>query len=223
MKEFIQTLKNIWSLKELRDKIILTLTLVLVYRFASYVSLPAINMAEVGNLLQHYKNQGGNQQGAGLLGLLSSFTGGAFSRASIMALGIMPYISASIIVQLMGMAIPYLQKLQKDGESGRNTLNQITRWLTIGVCLVQAPSYLTSVTQYFLPYSQFQSAYYIDPASIMFWLPSIVILVAGSVFAMWLGEKITDKGIGNGISILIMVGILASSYSFLPRSAYTEW
>ena len=218
MKEFIQTLKNIWSLKELRDKIILTLSLVLVYRFASYVSLPAINMAEVGNLLQHYQKQGGNQQGAGLLGLLSSFTGGAFSRASIMALGIMPYISASIIVQLMGMAIPYLQKLQKDGESGRNTLNQITRWLTIGVCLVQAPSYLTSVTQFFLPYSQFQSAYYIDPSSVMFWLPSIVILVAGSVFAMWLGEKITDKGIGNGISILIMVGILAD----LPTAFYQE-
>lgn len=218
MKEFIQTLKNIWSLKELRDKIVLTLLLVLVYRFASYVSLPAINTAEVGNLLQHYKNQGGNQQGAGLLGLLSSFTGGAFSRASIMALGIMPYISASIIVQLMGMAIPYLQKLQKDGESGRNTLNQITRWLTIAVCLVQAPSYLTSVTQFFLPYSQFATAYYIDPNSVMFWLPSIIILVAGSVFAMWLGEKITDKGIGNGISILIMVGILAD----LPTAFYQE-
>ncbi|MBV6879172.1 preprotein translocase subunit SecY [Epilithonimonas ginsengisoli] len=218
MKEFIQTLKNIWSLKELRDKILLTLSLVLVYRFASYVSLPAINTAEVGNLLQHYQNQGGNQQGAGLLGLLSSFTGGAFSRASIMALGIMPYISASIIVQLMGMAIPYLQKLQKDGESGRNTLNQITRWLTIGVCLVQAPSYLTSVTQFFLPYSQFATAYYIDPNSVMFWLPSIIILVAGSVFAMWLGEKITDKGIGNGISILIMVGILAD----LPTAFYQE-
>ena len=126
-----------------------------------------------------------------------------------MALGIMPYISASIIVQLMGMAIPYLQKLQKDGESGRKTLNQITRWLTIAVCLVQAPSYLGSITGLFLPYTQFSSAYYIDPNSIMFWLPSIVILVTGSVFAMWLGEKITDKGIGNGISILIMVGILA--------------
>ena len=127
MKEFIQTLKNIWSLKELREKILFTLGLILVYRFASYISLPAINMAEVGNLLEHYQNQGGNKQGAGLLGLLSSFTGGAFSRASIMALGIMPYISASIIVQLMGMAIPYLQKLQKDGESGRNTLNQRNR------------------------------------------------------------------------------------------------
>lgn len=209
MKGFIQTLKNIWSLKELREKILFTLGIILVYRFSTFISLPAINLAEVGDLLEHYKSQGGNKQGAGLLGLLSSFTGGAFSNASVMALGIMPYISASIIVQLMGMAIPYLQKLQKDGESGRNTLNQITRWLTIAVCLVQAPSYLTAITQSFLPYSQFASAYYIDPASFMFWFPSIVLLVAGSVFAMWLGEKITDKGIGNGISILIMVGILA--------------
>lgn len=219
MKEFIQTLKNIWSLKELRDKILLTLSLILVYRFASFISLPAINMAEVGDLLDKYQSQGGSKQGAGLLGLLSSFTGGAFSRASVMALGIMPYISASIIVQLMGMAIPYLKKLQNDGESGRNTLNQITRWLTIGVCLVQAPSYLTSITKVFLPYQQFQSAYFVDPNSVMFWLPSIVILVAGSVFAMWLGEKITDKGIGNGISILIMVGILAR----LPESFIQEF
>ncbi len=219
MKGFIQTLKNIWSLEELREKILFTLGLILVYRFASYISLPAINMTEVGNLLQVYQNQGGSNQGAGLLGLLSSFTGGAFSRASIMALGIMPYISASIIVQLMGMAIPYLQKLQKDGQSGRNTLNQITRWLTIAVCLVQAPSYLTSITQMFLPYAQFQSAYYVEPSSVMFWLPSIVILVAGSIFAMWLGEKITDRGIGNGISILIMIGILAD----LPSSFIQEF
>ncbi|QFG52321.1 preprotein translocase subunit SecY [Chryseobacterium sp.] len=219
MKGFIQTLKNIWSLKELRDKILFTLGMVLVYRFATFISLPAINLSEVGNLLDHYKSQGGNNQGAGLLGLLSSFTGGAFANASVMALGIMPYISASIIVQLMGMAIPYLQKLQKDGESGRNTLNQITRWLTIAVCLVQAPSYLTSITQMFLPYSQFSAAYYIHPESVMFWLPSIVILVAGSVFAMWLGEKITDKGIGNGISILIMVGILAG----LPQAFVQEY
>lgn len=219
MKGFIQTLQNIWSLKELRDKILFTLGMILVYRFATFISLPAINLSEVGDLLEHYKEQGGNKQGAGLLGLLSSFTGGAFSQASIMALGIMPYISASIIVQLMGMAIPYLQKLQKDGESGRNTLNQITRWLTIAVCLVQAPSYLTSITQVFLPYEQFSQAYYVEPTSIMFWLPSIVILVAGSVFAMWLGEKITDKGIGNGISILIMIGILAG----LPQAFVQEF
>lgn len=209
MKEFIQTLKNIWSLKELRDKILFTLGIILVYRFATFISLPAINLAEVGNLLELYKDQGGNKQGAGLLGLLSSFTGGAFSHASVMALGIMPYISASIIVQLMGMAIPYLQKLQKDGESGRNTLNQITRWLTVVVCLVQAPTYLATVTEVFMPHNSFSSAYYIEPTSMWFWLPSIFLLVAGAVFSMWLGEKITDKGIGNGISILIMVGILS--------------
>lgn len=208
-KGFIQTLKNIWSLDELREKIILTVSLVLVYRFASYISLPAINLDEVGNLLQHYQNQGGNQQGAGLLGLLSSFTGGAFSRASVLALGIMPYISASIIVQLMGMLIPYFQKLQKDGESGRNTLNQITRLLTILVCLVQAPFYLGTITAEILPPTQFGTVYNVDPNSLMFWIPSIVILVTGSLFAMWLGERITDRGIGNGISILIMVGILA--------------
>ncbi|QOR72947.1 protein translocase subunit secY/sec61 alpha [Cruoricaptor ignavus] len=209
MKEFIQTLKNIWSVNELREKILFTLGMILVYRFATHISLPAINLAEVGNLLDHYRKQGGNNQGAGLLGLLSSFTGGAFANASILALGIMPYISASIIVQLMGMAIPYLQKLQKDGESGRNTLNQITRWLTIGVCLVQAPFYLGTITGVFLPYEQFRTAYFVEPGSIWFWLPSVVLLVAGAVFAMWLGEKITDKGIGNGISILIMVGILS--------------
>jgi len=219
MKGVIQTLKNIWSLEELRTKMIYALSLLLVYRFASYISLPAINMAEVGNLLEVYQSQGGNQQASGLLGLLSSFTGGAFSRASIMALGIMPYISASIIIQLMGMAIPYLQKLQKDGESGRKTLNQITRWLTIAVCLVQAPSYLASITGVFLPYSQFSAAYYVDPNTIMFWLPSIVILVTGSIFAMWLGEKITDKGVGNGISILIMIGIIAD----LPMAFVREY
>lgn len=208
-KGFIQTLKNIWSLKELREKILLTLSLVLVYRFASYISLPAINLDEVGNLLQHYQNQGGNQQGAGLMGLLSSFTGGAFSRVSILALGVMPYISASIIVQLMGMLVPYFQKLQKDGESGRNVLNQITRWLTIAVCLVQATFYLGTITTEILPPSQFGTAYNVDPNSVMFWLPSMVILVTGSLFCMWLGERITDRGIGNGISILIMVGILA--------------
>lgn len=209
MKEFIQTLKNIWKLEELRNKILFTLGIILVYRFATFISLPAINLVEAGNLLDLYKEQGGNKQGAGLLGLLSSFTGGAFSHASVMALGIMPYISASIIVQLMGMAIPYLQKLQKDGESGRNTLNQITRWLTIAVCLFQAPTYLASIRGYFLPYERFQSAYYVEPTSLWFWLPSVVLLVAGAMFAMWLGEKITDKGIGNGISILISVGILS--------------
>lgn len=218
-KGFIQTFKDIWLLEELRKKILLTVSFILVYRFASYISLPAINLDEVGNLLQHYQNHNGNEQGASLLGLLSSFTGGAFSRASVLALGIMPYISASIIVQLMGMLLPYFQRLQKDGESGRNTLNQITRWLTVGICLLQAPFYLGVITSEFLPYSQFSTAYYLEPTSIMFWLPSIVILITGSLFCMWLGEKITDVGIGNGISILIMVGILAD----LPMSFVDEF
>lgn len=210
MKAFIQTLKNIWSIKELREKLIFTFALILVYRFGTHVPLPSINMVEVDNILDIYKNNGGNQQATGLLGLLSSFTGGAFSKASIFALGIMPYISASIVVQLMGLAIPYIQKLQKEGESGRKTVNQITRWLTIIICLIQAPAYLTSITQVFLPYEQFRSAYLVDPHSVMlFWIPSIIILISGTIFAMWMGEKITDKGIGNGISILIMVGILA--------------
>ncbi|MGM5631366.1 preprotein translocase subunit SecY [Apibacter raozihei] len=210
MKGFIQTIKNIWSIKELRDKLIFTFTLILVYRFGTHVPLPAINMVEVDNILEIYKQNGGNQQATGLLGLLSSFTGGAFSKASIFALGIMPYISASIVVQLMGLAIPYIQKLQKEGESGRKTVNQITRWLTILICLIQAPAYLTSITQVFLPVEQFRSAYLVDPNSVfLFWVPSIIILISGTIFAMWMGEKITDKGIGNGISILIMVGILA--------------
>lgn len=210
MKGFIKTLQNIWSIKELRDKLVYTFALILVYRFGTHVPLPAINIAEVDNILEHYSQSGGNQQASGLLGLLSSFTGGAFSRASIFALGIMPYITASIVVQLMGLAVPYIQKLQKEGESGRKTVNQITRWLTIGICLVQAPAYLVSITQYFLPQDSFRSAYMVDPNNVMlFWVPSIVILVAGTIFAMWMGEKITDKGIGNGISILIMVGILA--------------
>ncbi|TWP27822.1 preprotein translocase subunit SecY [Apibacter muscae] len=210
MKGFIQTLKNIWSIKELRDKIVFTFLLILVYRLGTHVTLPAINMVEVGNVLKAYEENGGNKQATGLLTLLSSFTGGAFSKASILALGIMPYISASIVVQLMGLAIPYIQKLQKEGESGRKTVNQITRWLTILICLIQAPAYLTSITQVFLPVDSFRSAYLVDPNNILlFWIPSIFILISGTIFAMWMGEKITDKGIGNGISILIMVGILA--------------
>ena len=140
--------------------------------------------------------------GGGILGLLDMFTGGAFARASVVALGIMPYISASIVVQLMGIAVPYLQKLQKDGESGRKKINQITRWLTIAITMVQGPAYITNIYQ-LIP----SSAFFISGS--MFWLTSMVILTAGTIFAMWLGEKITDKGIGNGISLLIMIGIIA--------------
>ena len=220
MKSFFNKIENIWKIKELRDKLLFTITLVLIYRLGSYVPLPAIDINEVGNILDAYAKSGSNQQGQGLLGLLSSFTGGAFSRASILALGVMPYITASIVVQLMTLTIPYLQKLQNDGESGRKRITQITRWLTIGICLFQAPAYLASITQLFLPVASFSNAYLVDPNNFwLFWLPSVFILVTGTVFTMWIGEKITDKGIGNGVSIIIMVGILAN----LPKSIINEF
>jgi len=167
-----------------------------VYRFMAQVTLPGIDPQQLTDL--------GNKTSDGLLGLLSAFTGGAFSRASIMALGIMPYISASIVVQLMGIAVPYLQKLQKDGESGRNKINQITRWLTIGITFVQGGAYLTSLPTLGIP----AEAYLLGQGG-MFWISSMILLTAGTVFAMWLGERITEKGIGNGISLLIMIGIIA--------------
>lgn len=205
MKGFIQTFKNIWSIKELREKLIITFTFLIIYRFGSYIPLPGIDINEVNRLLAQQADQ---QQG--LLGLLNSFTGGSFNRASILALGIMPYISASIVVQLMGLAVPYLQKLQKDGDSGRKRITQITRWLTIAICVVQAPAYLTLLQTQLLPYNGgFHSAYLLDPGTFWFIFPSTIILVTGTIFTMWMGEKITDRGIGNGISILIMVGILA--------------
>ncbi|MCB9202087.1 MAG: preprotein translocase subunit SecY [Flavobacteriales bacterium] len=220
MSGLVKTLKNIWSITELKDKLILTFSLVIVYRLGSFISLPSIDLVSVGNILEAYQKNGGSNQAAGLLGLLSSFTGGALSRASILALGIMPYISASIIVQLMGLAIPYIKKLQSDGESGRKTINQITRWLTIAICLFQSVFYLTQLTTTLLPIDQFASAYSVNPVEnpLLFYIPSVIILTAGTVFSMWLGEKITDKGIGNGISILIMVGILAD----LPSAFVTE-
>ena len=201
MKKFIDTLKNIWKISELKDRIILTLGLLLVYRFGAQVVLPGIDASKLGVL-------GDNTQ-QGLLGLLNASTGGAFANASVFALGIMPYISASIVVQLMGIAIPYLQKLQKEGESGRRKINQITRWLTIAICLVQAPGYLVSLPALGIP----QDAFLLGMGG-LFYFSSIIILVTGCIFAMWLGEKITDKGIGNGISLLIMVGIIAT----LPQS-----
>ena len=196
MKKFIQTIKDIWSIDELKTKILLTLGLMAVYRFMAQVTLPGIDPQQLTAL--------GAKTSDGLLGLLSAFTGGAFSRASIMALGIMPYISASIVVQLMGIAVPYLQKLQKDGESGRNKINQITRWLTIGITIVQGGAYLTSLPSLGIP----AEAYLLGQGG-MFWISSMILLTAGTVFAMWLGERITEKGIGNGISLLIMIGIIA--------------
>ena len=196
MKKFIQTIKDIWSIEELRNKILLTLGFMAIYRLAAQVPLPGIDITVAQAALKSQTS------GGGILGLLDMFTGGAFAQASIVALGIMPYISASIVVQLMGIAVPYLQKLQKDGESGRKKINQITRWLTIGITMVQGPAYITNIYQ-LIP----SEAFYISGS--MFWLSSMVILTAGTIFAMWLGEKITDKGIGNGISLLIMIGIIA--------------
>jgi len=206
MKKFIETISNIWKIDELRQRIILTLGLLLVYRFGAQVVLPGIDTTQLAEL--------STQTESGILGILNAFTGGAFANASVFALGIMPYISASIVVQLMGIAIPYLQKLQKEGESGRKTINQITRWLTIGICIVQAPAYLYGLGALGVPDSAFVLGKGLD-----FIVPAVIILVTGCVFAMWLGEKITDKGIGNGISLLIMVGIIAT----LPQAFAQEF
>jgi preprotein translocase subunit SecY len=195
--KFIETLKNVWKIEELRNRIILTLGMLLVYRFGAQVVLPGID----ADMLAQFA---GKFDSGGIGGLLNAFTGGAFANASVFALGIMPYISASIVVQLMQIAVPYLQKLQKEGESGRKKINQITRWLTIGICLVQAPSYLAGLPAMGVPAEAF-----VMGQSLMFYVSSVIILVTGTIFAMWLGEKITDKGIGNGISLLIMVGIIA--------------
>ncbi|MEQ3666080.1 preprotein translocase subunit SecY [Olleya sp.] len=206
--KFIETLKNVWKIEELRNRILVTLGLLLVYRFGAQVVLPGIDATQLESL------QTGTSEG--IFGILNAFTGGAFANASVFALGIMPYISASIVVQLMGIAIPYLQKLQKEGASGQKKITQITRWLTIAICLVQAPGYLASLQPMFgIP----NSAFLLGQGG-MFYFSSIVILVTGCIFAMWLGEKITDKGIGNGISLLIMVGIIATlPKSFLQNAA----
>jgi len=208
MKKFIDTVKAIWSIEELRKKIIFTLGLIIVYRFGAQVSLPGIDPTQLENLQQQTSSNT-------LLDLLNQFTGGAFSKASIFALGIMPYISASIVVQLMGIAVPYLQKLQKAGESGRKKITQITRWLTIAVTLIQGPSYVYNL------YNQLPRSAFLIDQTWLFVTISVIVLSTGTVFAMWLGEKITDKGIGNGISLLIMVGIIATFPSaFLQEFAY---
>jgi preprotein translocase subunit SecY len=201
MKRFIQTLKNIWSIEDLRKRILYTLGLVLVYRIGSYVVLPGVDPSQLGALQK--------QGSEGLLGLLNMFSGGAFSNASIFALGIMPYITASIVIQLFVMVVPYFQKLQRDGESGRRKMNQITRILTVVITGFQAPAYITNMM-----YQLQGSATALHPfdgtgPSTFFWISSIIILICGTLFVMWMGERITDKGVGNGISLLIMVGIIA--------------
>ena len=206
MKKFFESLANAWKIEELKNRILITIGLLLVYRFGAQVTLPGIDASQLGNLAGQTKD--------GIGSILDMFTGGAFSQASVFALGIMPYISASIVVQLMGIAIPYLQKLQKEGESGTKKINQITRWLTIGITLVQGPGYIYNLYRT-LP----SSAFLLGFDSFAFLFSSVVILVTGTIFAMWLGEKITDKGIGNGISLLIMVGIIAR----LPQAFIQEF
>jgi preprotein translocase subunit SecY len=205
MQKFIETLKNIWAIDELKNRILITLFFLAIYRLGAQVVLPGVDY----NIIADAKIAGDG----GLLGLLNAFTGGAFANASVFALGIMPYISASIVVQLMGVAVPYLQKLQKEGESGRKKITQITRWLTIAICVVQAPAYLYGLGALGVP-----DAAFVLGKGISFMIPAVIILVTGCVFAMWLGEKITDRGIGNGISLLITVGIIAS----LPLSFTQE-
>jgi len=190
----INTLKNIWKIEDLRARIFYTLGIILLYRLGKYISLPGIDPAQLQGLQ--------NQTSSGIMGLLDMFSGGAFSRASVFALGIMPYISASIVVQLLGIVFPYFQKLQKEGEIGRRKMNQYTRYLTVVILILQAPTYLVNLNAQ-LP----DSAFIISGT--FFQISSVIILTAGTMFVMWLGEKITDKGIGNGISLIIMIGIVA--------------
>ncbi|CCY47750.1 preprotein translocase SecY subunit [Bacteroides sp. CAG:189] len=214
MRKAIETLKNIWKIEDLRQRILITILFVAIYRFCSYGLLPGINSYVVlpginpGMLTQLHQ-----QTSEGLLALLNMFSGGAFSNASIFALGIMPYISASIVIQLLGIAVPYFQKLQREGESGRRKMNQYTRYLTIAILLVQAPSYLLNLKMQAGPSLN---------ASLdwtLFMVTSTIILAAGSMFILWLGERITDKGIGNGISFIILIGIIAR----LPQSLAQEF
>jgi len=196
MKDLVKTLKNIWKIDELRQRITLTLGLILIYRVGSYVVLPGVNPNGL--------NAGGS---SGVAELIDLFAGGAFSRASIFALGIMPYISASIIMQLLGIAVPAIQKMQREGESGRKRINQWTRFLTIGITLIQAPGYIATT----IPEAARVPGAFSYPLTVL-------VLIAGTMFIMWLGEKITDRGIGNGISLLIMIGIIAK----LPGSFAQE-
>jgi preprotein translocase subunit SecY len=201
MNRFFNTIRNIFKIEDLRKRILYTLLIVLVYRLGSHIVLPGINPGALTAFSKSTKE--------GLLGLLDLFSGGAFSNASIFALGVMPYISASIVIQLLTLAVPYFQRLQKEGESGRTKINQITRYLTIAVVGVQAPAYIANIVQ------QYSGA--VSPAMIetgifgfsMFSITAFILLISGTLFIMWLGEKITDNGLGNGISIIIMTGIIA--------------
>ena len=204
MKKFIETLKNIWKIEDLRTRILITLLFAAIYRFGSFVVLPGINPAMLDKLQ--------SQTQGGLMSLLDMFSGGAFSNASIFALGIMPYISASIVMQLLAVAVPYFQKMQREGESGRKKISMYTRWLTVAILLFQAPSYLLNLKM------QAAGALATGISWSVFLVPATIILAAGSMFILWLGERITDKGIGNGISLIIMLGIIAR----LPQAFIQE-
>ena len=206
MKKLIETLKNIFKIEELRKRIVYTLGIILVYRLGSFVTMPGIDP----NALTNLQNQ---VEGNGLLDLMNIFSGGAFSNASIFALGIMPYISASIVIQLLGILVPYFQKMQREGESGRRKMNQWTRYLTIVVLLVQAPAYLANL------HNELPASAFVMGDGFMFNVVGTIVLIAGTLFTMWLGEKITDKGIGNGISLIIMIGIVAR----LPQALLAEF
>ena len=196
MKKIVETIKNIWRIEDLRTRILITLLFVAIYRFGSFVVLPGIDPSRLEQLQA--------QTSEGLMSLLNMFSGGAFSNASIFALGIMPYISASIVIQLLAVAVPYFQKMQREGESGRRKINQYTRYLTIAILLFQAPTYLIN-----LQHQTAGSGAFLVGDGFGFMLSSTIILAAGSMFVLWLGERITDKGIGNGVSLIIMVGIIA--------------
>ena len=200
MKRLIETIRNIFKIEELRKRILYTILIILIYRFGSFVVIPGIDPTQLSALQ--------NSSDSGLLGLLNMFSGGAFGNASVFALGIMPYITASIIIQLLGMAVPYFQRLQKEGESGRKKLNQIMRYLTVAIVVIQAPGYIKNVLVQ-MPKAAVTPFDGIHDPGVFFWISTVILLVAGTLFIMWLGEKITDKGIGNGISLIIMIGIIA--------------
>ncbi|KAF5034294.1 Protein translocase subunit SecY [anaerobic digester metagenome] len=201
MSRLVNTFKNINKIEDLKKRILYTLLIILIYRFGSYVVLPGIDPNALGAL----QNQGQD----GLLGLINMFSGGAFSNASVFALGIMPYISASIVVQLLGMAIPYFQRLQREGESGRKKMNQITRYLTVIITAAQAQGYIANLSSQIPAGGIYPFDAAITQVPFLFRLSSTIILTAGTLFVMWLGERITDKGLGNGISLIIMIGIIA--------------
>ncbi len=210
MKKFIETIKNIFRIEELRKRIVYTVLLILVYRLGCFIVLPGIDASMLATL-QSKSNEG-------LVGLLNMFSGGAFGNASIFALGVMPYISASIVIQLLGVFVPYFRKLQMEGESGRRKMNQMTRVLTILVICIQAPAYMASVHSQ-IPEEAFVAVRNLGWSSFAFNLVSTLILMAGSMFVMWLGERITDRGLGNGISLIIMIGIVAR----LPHALVAEF